>query len=133
MPDLSWPLSNEEGSDIRNKPICWNLEGKIEISKVHNGNIVKFFPGDEGWTFITSALTSEGEGVVKISVQLIPTQDVLGEDSQFFFINEDSTRRFCGADVVSDSSIEGYKIPKVCGSSFSLKEENGRWCVVKDD
>lgn len=137
MADLTWPHFNE-GSDLPDKPICWNLkgnlegnlEGRIEISKDHNGNIVKFFPGNEDWTFITSA-RSRG-GVLKISIQLIPTQDVLGEDDNFFFVNEESTRLLRGGDEVSLDDINGYEIPKICGSSFSLKEENGSWSVVKD-
>jgi hypothetical protein len=135
MADLSWPLFKEDGYGIRNKPICWNLEKeRIEIAKDRKGSVVKFFRGNEDWTLITSAFTSEGEGegFLKFSIQLIPTQHFLGEDDNFFFINEDSVRRLCGADVVSLADINGYKIPKVYGSSFSLKEENGSWCVVKD-
>ena len=132
MLDLSWPHFNEDEYGIRDKPICWNLkEGRTEIAKRHKGNTVKFFRGNEDWTFITSARSVED--VVKISVQLIPIQDVLGEDDNFFFINEDSTRSLCGADVVSLADINGYKIPKICESSFSLKEGDGSWCVVKDD
>lgn len=132
MPDLTWPLFEEDGYGIKVKPICWNLEkGRIEISKVRNGNIVKFFPGKKGWTFITSARSGWG-GVVKISIQLIPTEDVLGEGDNFFFIKEDSVRLLRGGDNVPLDDINGYEIPKICGSSFSLKEEDGSWSVVKD-
>ena len=117
MPDLTWPLFQENGSDIKNKPICWNLEeGRIEILKFHNGSVVKFFRGNEDWTFITSA--SSREGVVKISIQLIPTQDVLGEGDNFFFIKEDSVRLPRGGDNVPMDDINGYEIPKICGSSL---------------
>jgi hypothetical protein len=131
MPDLSWPLFPENGYGIYSKPICWNdREERIEIAKFHNGNVVKFYPGNKDWTFITSSC-SQG-GVLKISIQLIPTQDVLGEGDNFFFINEDSVRLLRGGDEVSIDDINGYEIPKICGSSFSLKEEDGSWSVVKD-